>query len=129
MVLDVLVGIEHFQNGRVSLWPIYIFKCYFQILAFILTILFVGIPSLLINIISLFWWLDDRIRESNQTDSTDEWLIKERLQRITKISAQKVPIKMNIEMTDADLRVEPKRSDKLKWILATIFQVKKSACF
>lgn len=31
---------------------------------------------------------------------------------------------MNIEMTDADLGTEPKRNDKLKWILATIFQVR-----
>jgi hypothetical protein len=100
-------------------------------LAFSLTILFVAIPSLIINLISLFWWLDDRLQRNNMgqkmhnEDLTDDFLFKERLQRFSK--SAKIKQTKGIEMTDIGEnvgRLEPDRNQTLKWAVATVFQAR-----
>ncbi|KAI6171392.1 XK-related protein [Aphelenchoides bicaudatus] len=111
MVLDIWVAIQHYNHHR--------------FLAALLTVIFVAVPSVIINIISLLWWLDDRsIRQENhETDVTDNIILRERLERLSRFKKPKKP--KSIEITEADFvpDLKAKRSQTIHWILCTVFQV------
>jgi hypothetical protein len=88
-------------------------------------LIFVAVPSLILNIISLFWWLDDRLHRRKKTsmDFSDNLIMRERLHKLTNMKRPKKC--KNIEVTEADFLPDLKasRAEMARWIAYTVFQV------
>ncbi|CAD5220150.1 unnamed protein product [Bursaphelenchus okinawaensis] len=108
--MDVFVAVFYFRKENV--------------IAAALTATFVFVPSIILNVISFLFFIDDEAqdKESDTTDGTvvHKFVFTENI----KILGKKSKSKVGIEVTDSDHKVQHNERGRMaKWVVAVLLQV------
>ncbi|CAD5227014.1 unnamed protein product [Bursaphelenchus xylophilus] len=106
--MDIFVAIFYFRKGNQ--------------MAGILTTVFILLPSLILNFISILFWMDDeaRRREDDCTDrsNTYDFVFTDNIKILSKSRG-----KGGIEVTDSDDKAGKRKTRVYRWVLAVILQL------